>query len=621
MATITDPSGTAFNLRSSSADVTYSGSIDDVDDTAVYMNNNDNGTVTFQAGTINSPDRGITIINSNNSTITFASAIDLNTASDDALVSNNNDNSILNFTGNINIQTTTGTGFRATGGGTVNVTANNNVIATTNRGTAVEISDTNIGNNDVSFQTINTDKAVNGILLNNTGPDGAFIVAGGTIQNSTGEAVSITNSNANLNQLTVLGSESRGISVQQSGTDDMVVELNGNTIRDSNEEGIVVNVGSGAADNGRLDLTMDGNIVHPPLDPATSGIFGTTIQAQSQTTLCANVSNNQSIGVNGAEDFQLAQNGSASFFLQGFTTDVTTTILNRGNSRTGGGIATVSTIGEPFAGGQNCTQGADGGTVDDTAVSHQADNLYDIDLIINTLPAGKTVTLQFNVQIDKAFPNTVEMISNQALASAQTLPTMVSDNPATSTPNDPTTTTVKTIKFSYLPSILSNYTALPDLIVEQIVIENDDLQITIKNVGNTAVTQPFWVDAYFNPTTPPTQVNQTIQTLGVAGIVWGIDDSILPLMPGESLIITPNDPFYSTQFSNFNGTIPPGELYVQVDSANIETTHGAVLEMDEARQHPYNNISSTTVSRAVRFRLDTFIENNLPIIAIRERLD
>ena len=602
---ITDPSGTAFNLRSSNADVTFSGSINDVDDTAVYINNNDNGTIHFQSGTINSPDRGITIINSNNSTVTFDSSIELDTASDDALVLNNNDNSTLNFNGNIHIQTTTGAGFRATGGGTINVTASNNVIETSNRGTAVEISNTTIGSDDVSFQSIATDRAVNGILLSHTGTDGTFILASGMIQNSTGDGVIIENSNAALNQLEIQSSENRGIFVHLNGTSAMQVELNNNTIRDSNVEGIELIAGSDAADNGRLDITIENNIVQQPLDPAVSGVYGLAIQSQSQTTICANLSNNQSMGTNGAADFRLAQDDSSTFFLQGFTTDVTTTLLNRGNSQTGGGVATISTAGEPFAGTQNCTQATASKNEGDTAVSPQTEQLFDINHSVNNLPAGKSITILFNVQIDSTFPNTKAQLSNQAFASATGIPLIPSDDPTTAQPNDPTITNVKTIKFTYLPSIANNYTALPDLIIENIAVTDNELLIVIKNIGNSSVNEPFWVDAYFNPLTPPTAVNQTIQTLNSEGIVWGIDHSALPLTPNETLTITNNSIYVDPINSKFNGHIPEGTLYVQVDSANAQTSYGAVLELDEALATAYNNISSTIVIQTVRFQSDT----------------
>ncbi len=624
-ATIINPSGTAFRIQTSNADVTYSGSIADIDDTAVYIWNNDNSTVTFQSGAITSPDRGITVRDSNHSTIHFNNNIDLDTASDDALVLRNNDDSTINFTGKININTTTGTAFLADGGGTVNVTANGNVINTTNRGTAVFIKDTTIGSSNITFQTISTDKAENGILLQGTGASGTFIVTnGGTMQNSTGDGIFVQNGNISLNQMSILNSSGSGILAQLDGTDSMLINLTNNTISGSVSEGIRVDVGNGSADNGRMDLIMDNNVINTPVNTAD----GTHIQSNFQTTLCANISDNQSIGNGGMADFYLGQQDASAFFLQDFATDVATTLVNKSNGKTGGGTVVIDTIGEPFAGAMNCNTmptvlGKRNGSINENqsgvdqtgqipcspplrpcvSALNPPTNNNQISHTINTLPPGKTVTLRFNVQINNPFPNGIEQISSQAFATATNMPTTPSDDPDTTDPNDPTITPIATIKFIHLPLIINNVnnvTFLPDLIVEDISASSDDLFVVLKNIGAAPVTDEFWVDAYFNPNPPPTSVNQTIQTLAVDGIVWGVDNTALPIAPGEMLTLTLNSPFYDTQNSRFNGTIPAGALYVQVDSANTATTYGAVLETHEATGGTYNNISSTSVSRLVR---------------------
>ena len=600
-ATITNPSGTSFRILSSDTNTVFSGSIHDEDDAALYINNNDGGNITFRSGTITSADGGITIMHSSDNVINISSDINLDTASDDALVLNNNDDSAITFTGNIDINTTTGIAFRAVGGGIINVPGNNNVINTTNRGTAVQIENTTIGPNNITFQTVNTDEAVNGIYLNNTGSSGTLIIAGGTIENSTGDGVYIENGNARLNQMNVLNSGNSGIAVHLSGTENMQVALNNIIISESAAEGITVNAGNAVNDNGRLDLTMTGNIINAP---TTSGSHGIQIQSQSQTTLCANINNNQSIGANGAADFNLGQEEPSTFYLQNFVSDVTTTLQTQGNQQTGGGVATISTLGEPFAGGQNCPQPAASG-FSDTAVSAQAHNNDDINHTISILPAGKSITLLFNVQVNNPFPAGVEYISNQAFASATGIPNAHSNAPLTPLLDDPTITPIATIKVVHLPIILQNYFSLPDLIVESLAKTGDELTIVLRNVGTAPVTDPFWVDAYFNPTPPPTQVNQTIQMIGSEGMVWGINGTALPILPGELLTLTTNGPFYAPENSNVKSPIPDDNVYVQVDSANTTSTYGAVLEIHEVTGEPYNNISSPIVSRTVRNSSDT----------------
>ncbi len=72
-AAITNPSGTAFNLSASNANVTYSGSITDNTGFAVDIDNHDGGTVTFQTGSITSTGTGLRVANSNGGTINFNS--------------------------------------------------------------------------------------------------------------------------------------------------------------------------------------------------------------------------------------------------------------------------------------------------------------------------------------------------------------------------------------------------------------------------------------------------------------------------------------------------------------------------------------------------------------------
>jgi len=79
----------------------------------------------------------------------------------------------------LNIDTTSGAGFSATGGGTVNVTgASNTVDATT--GTALNVSNTTIGASGLTFQnlTSNGSGSNNGIILDTTGTNAGLTVTG-----------------------------------------------------------------------------------------------------------------------------------------------------------------------------------------------------------------------------------------------------------------------------------------------------------------------------------------------------------------------------------------------------------------------------------------------------------
>ncbi|GAA4442475.1 hypothetical protein GCM10023091_29400 [Ravibacter arvi] len=193
--TITNPSGTAFNLSgitASNASVTYNGAITDNTGYAVDIDNHDANNVTFQTGSITSTANGIRVQNCGGGAINFNSPTkSLTTAANPAVTLNANTGGTINFgTGGLTINTTSGTGFSATGGGTVNVTGTGNSIVSTT-GTALNVNATVIGSDNLNFQSISSNGAANGILLTSTGSVGGLTVtgtgttpgSGGTIQN------------------------------------------------------------------------------------------------------------------------------------------------------------------------------------------------------------------------------------------------------------------------------------------------------------------------------------------------------------------------------------------------------------------------------------------------------
>lgn len=109
-----------------------------------------------------------------------------------------NNSGTFSFNG-LNITNTGNTGFSASSGGTVNVTGTANTINTTN-GTALNLANTTIGASGITFRSISASGGTNGIVLNNTGTSGGLTVtgtgtpgSGGTIQNTTGDGISLTN--------------------------------------------------------------------------------------------------------------------------------------------------------------------------------------------------------------------------------------------------------------------------------------------------------------------------------------------------------------------------------------------------------------------------------------------
>ena len=164
----------------------------------------------------------------------------------------------------------------------------------------------------------------------------------------------------------------------------------------------------------------------------------------------------------------------------------------------------------------------------------------------------------------------------------------VSDGALTSTVTFNWTIT-NVILYTYLPLVSSNDAFAPDLVVEDLVVTGDNVQVIIANRGPAATAESFWVDVYLSPDAAPTAVNQTWEMLGDEGLVWGVT---VPLAPGEVLTLTIGDTYYRADQSHWSGSIPAGTpVYAQVDSANANTTYGAVRETHEITGRPYNNLA------------------------------
>ncbi len=153
----------------------------------------------------------------------------------------------------------------------------------------------------------------------------------------------------------------------------------------------------------------------------------------------------------------------------------------------------------------------------------------------------------------------------------------------------------------YLPAVFHRQgPAAPNLVVERISVDSG-IQVVVKNIGGTAVRDAFWVDMYVNPVPVPTGVNQFwADGRSTQGGVWGVDGAALPLQPGATLTLRVGDEHYWGSLSQLDAVLPVGTvLYVQVDSANMETTYGAVLEDHEISSGSYDNIGHLTLLHGV----------------------
>ncbi|MBS1791322.1 MAG: DUF11 domain-containing protein, partial [Acidobacteria bacterium] len=253
---VTNPSGTAFRVDGGNGTITYNGTLSKTSTGGrlIDIMNRTGGSVSF-TNTLTSSGAGATGILVQNNTsgspsFTFSGATKtLSTSNNAAVTLSNNNTSTISFSnGGLNIDTTSGAGFSATGGGTVTVTtgANPNTIDSTT-GTGLNVANTSIGGSGLTFRSINTNGATSGIILNNTGTgvgNGGLTVTGnsagmcggsvtntttpgtpatvtapviadctgGTIQASTGAGISLTSTkDVSLTRVRVLNSGTDGI--------------------------------------------------------------------------------------------------------------------------------------------------------------------------------------------------------------------------------------------------------------------------------------------------------------------------------------------------------------------------------------------------------------------------
>lgn len=254
--TITNPSGTAFFISASNCNGTYSGSITDNTGYAIDIVSHSGGIYTFQTGTITSNGQGIRVLNCAGGTMNFNNATKtLNTGTNAAVTLTNNGTTVINFSnGGLAITTTSGTGLDAnTGTGGINISGTGNIISTTT-GIGISMINATIGSGNISFQSISCNGSANGILLSNTGSTGTFTVtgtgatagSGGTIQNTTDDAVRLTTANnvrLQLMNINNSGNAAGEYAVDASTSNSLILDrisINGST-----DHGVNISGGSG----------------------------------------------------------------------------------------------------------------------------------------------------------------------------------------------------------------------------------------------------------------------------------------------------------------------------------------------------------------------------------------
>jgi microcystin-dependent protein len=316
--------GTAFSLFSGSVSASYHGDLQ----AGVHIQGETGGAVLFDSGSITASN-GIFIIGDTGGSVTFfEQAITLNTGANVGINLIDNTGAIIDFidafggTG-LQITTTSGTAFKAIGGGQVRVVPTQNPGLPTSRfgnaivttsGTALDIEDTTIGPGGVTFNRISagttTTGPTNAIILSNTGTTAGLTVrgdenenefSGGIIQHTGGDAILLKNTqDVTINAMTIEntgGSGVNGTGVTNFTADKNTFLNNGNG---GTESAIAFdgNIGFGtlgAGDNIDGTLTLTRNTFTSPFYAALD------VQGNDGTISSANVSNNTitNPGVNG----------------------------------------------------------------------------------------------------------------------------------------------------------------------------------------------------------------------------------------------------------------------------------------------------------------------------------
>ncbi|WP_243057035.1 cadherin domain-containing protein [Nocardioides sp. SR21] len=174
-------------------------------------------------------------------TVTFTGPISTVSTAARAISVTGNTGATVRFSGGLTLSTGSNPAFSVSGGGTVEVTGAGNTITTTS-GTPLRVSDTVIGAAGLTFRSISSSGAANGIVLQNTGTSGSLTVTGnssgacggtlttqgapnanpttsdctgGTISASTGAGISLENTKApSFTRIHVTGSADDGVSAR-----------------------------------------------------------------------------------------------------------------------------------------------------------------------------------------------------------------------------------------------------------------------------------------------------------------------------------------------------------------------------------------------------------------------
>lgn len=222
--TVNVPSATVTSINSPSNGLAFTGgsgvftagaasAISGSTSQAVLLDSSDGLTFTYAGALVNTTGRAVTAQYSDGSSVTFSGALNCSNACR-GIYLNSNTGSAFRFTGGVNLaagSASTNAAFYVSNSGTVSVTGSANILNAVNIA-ALQILNTNIAAEGITFQSISASGAAGGITLLSTGGAGGLTVtgvgttpgSGGAIQNMTGDGISLTGAaNTTLKYMTL----------------------------------------------------------------------------------------------------------------------------------------------------------------------------------------------------------------------------------------------------------------------------------------------------------------------------------------------------------------------------------------------------------------------------------
>ncbi len=352
---ITNPTGRAFDVRASSANINYNG-----------------GSVTQNNATT-----ALNIADNTGGTINIAPNMTFNTGTSNATNIANNTGTTVNISGQLDIDSTSGNGFSASGGGTFALTNANNTINTTT-GQPINLNGVTIGAAGIDFSSATASGTVTADGVNLTGVTGGnfvldnltvnssaaaidgieingssvnSIIGSATIDNTGGAGINLTGANGTVTFTSVNIDGTTGVGVQVTNNTNPV-NINGGSIGSTNDptdNAFDVNGGSGNITSAASIINQTNRAVDVTGRTAGTATFsgnisetGTGINVSSNSggaTIFSGASKTINTGANTAVNLTTNVGHTVSFTNGGLDLDVTSGV---GFNATGGGTVVAS---------------------------------------------------------------------------------------------------------------------------------------------------------------------------------------------------------------------------------------------------------------------------------------